>query len=398
MKKVFLALLAGASLFVSAQSAPQDSISLNPQNQKNAAQRILSSNLNQKGLTVGGYGEITYNRATGKNAEIDVQRLVLLFGYKFDERTQFITEIEFEHVKEVFVEQAFLQYSLTDNINLRGGLMLVPMGIVNEYHEPTTFNGVERPSMDGAIVPTTWREIGVGVSGRYDEASLRYQAYIFNGLQSTTSNGEGGDIAGKLGGSKGLRGGRQKGAKSNFNNANFAAKLDYYGLPGLRLGLSGYFGKTQSPNDIEDIEGSDIGMSMIGLDARYAYQRFTARGQFIHASLSDTEKYNDLTGKTTSKDALGSALQGWYLEAAYNLLPQNKEQQLFGFVRYEDYDTQASMDGGLSKYNAYDRQEWTLGLSYKISPGAVVKADYQFKNNTADIDTKQLNLGIGVWF
>ena len=398
MKKVFFALLAGASLFVSAQSAPQDSISMNPQSQKNAAQRILSSNLNQKGLTVGGYGEITYNRATGKNAEIDVQRLVLLFGYKFNDRTQFITEVEFEHVKEVFVEQAFLQYSLTDNINLRGGLMLVPMGIVNEYHEPTTFNGVERPSMDGAIVPTTWREIGVGVSGRYDEASLRYQAYIFNGLQSTTSNGEGGDIAGKLGGSKGLRGGRQKGAKSNFNNANFAAKLDYYGLPGLRLGLSGYFGKTQSPNDIEDIEGSDIGMSMIGLDARYAYQRFTARGQFIHASLSDTEKYNDLTGKTTSKDALGSDLQGWYLEVAYNLLPQNKEQQLFGFVRYEDYDTQASMDGGLSKYNAYDRQEWTLGLSYKIAPGAVVKADYQFKNNAADIDTKQLNLGIGVWF
>ena len=365
----------------------------NVQNQQNTAQRILAGNINTKGVTVGGYGEITYNRPTGKNAELDVQRLVLLFGYKFDERTQFITEVEFEHVKEVYVEQAFLQYSLNDNVNLRAGLMLVPMGIVNEYHEPTTFNGVERPSMDGAIVPTTWREIGVGVSGKSNEISLRYQAYIFNGFQSTLSDGNGNITSGKIGGSKGLRGGRQKGAKSNFNNINFAGKLDYYGFPGLRLGLSGYLGRTQSNVDVEEVDGADVGIAMFGLDARYAKKRFTARGQFVHGSLSDTEAYNTATGKD-----LGSALQGYYLEAAYNLLSQEKRQQLFGFVRYEDYNTHASTDGNLAKNNKYDRQEWTLGLSYKIAPGAVVKADYQFKNNAANIDTKQLNFGIGVWF
>ena len=365
----------------------------NVQNQQNTAQRILAGNIKTKGVTVGGYGEITYNRPTGQNAELDVQRLVLLFGYKFDERTQFVTEVEFEHVKEVYVEQAFLQYSLNDNVNLRAGLMLVPMGIVNEYHEPTTFNGVERPSMDGAIVPTTWREIGVGVSGKSNEISLRYQAYIFNGFQSTLSDGNGNITSGKIGGSKGLRGGRQKGAKSNFNNINFAGKLDYYGFPGLRLGLSGYFGRTQSNVDVEDVDGADVGIAMVGLDARYAKKRFTARGQFVHGSLSDTEAYNTATGKD-----LGSALQGYYLEAAYNLLSQEKQQQLFGFVRYEDYNTHASTEGNLAKNNAYDRQEWTLGLSYKIAPGAVVKADYQFKNNAANIDTKQLNFGIGVWF
>lgn len=365
----------------------------NVQNQQNTAQRILAGNIKTKGVTVGGYGEITYNRPTGQNAELDVQRLVLLFGYKFDERTQFVTEVEFEHVKEVYVEQAFLQYSLNDNVNLRAGLMLVPMGIVNEYHEPTTFNGVERPSMDGAIVPTTWREIGVGVSGKSNEISLRYQAYIFNGFQSTLSDGNGNITSGKIGGSKGLRGGRQKGAKSNFNNINFAGKLDYYGFPGLRLGLSGYFGRTQSNVDVEDVDGADVGITMVGLDARYAKKRFTARGQFVHGSLSDTEAYNTATGKD-----LGSALQGYYLEAAYNLLSQEKQQQLFGFVRYEDYNTHASTEGNLAKNNAYDRQEWTLGLSYKIAPGAVVKADYQFKNNAANIDTKQLNFGIGVWF
>ena len=395
MKKFLTFAIAVAStLSLSAQNNQRDSIN-NPNNQVNTAQRILNGNINTKGVTVGGYGELTYNRQENSNAELDVQRLVLLFGYKFDDRTQFITEVEFEHVNEVYVEQAFLQYSISDNVNLRAGLMLVPMGIINEYHEPTTFNGVERPSIDGSIIPTTWRELGVGVSGRYNDASLRYQAYIFNGFLSTTSDGNGNITGGKIGGSNGLRGGRQKGAKSTMNNVNFSGKLDYYGLPGLRLGLSGYFGRTQSPADVEDIAGADVGLSMIGLDARYSYQRFTARGQFIQGNLSDTEAYNNSTGSK-----LGSTLQGYYLEAAYNLLPQNKRQQLFGFVRYEDFDTHASVDGSLTKDLSYDRQEWTLGLSYKIAPGAVVKGDYQFKNNAVvgGSTVNQLNLGVGVWF
>ena len=152
MKRILFFVLASLSLGLTAQTTQQDSINVNPQNQINAAQRILSSNLNQKGLTVGGYAETHYNRATGENAKLDVHRVVMLFGYKFNERTQFITELEFEHVKEIYVEQAFLQYTIADNVNLRAGLMLVPMGIVNEYHEPTTFNGVERPSMDKSIV------------------------------------------------------------------------------------------------------------------------------------------------------------------------------------------------------------------------------------------------------
>ncbi|CAM1346900.1 porin [Tenacibaculum crassostreae] len=399
MKKVFFGLLAGVSLFASAQTAPKDSIPTNPQNQQNAAQRILSSNLNQQGLTVGGYAEAHYNRATGENAKLDVHRLVMLFGYKFNERTQFVTEIEFEHVKEVYVEQAFLQYTVADNVNLRAGLMLVPMGIVNEYHEPTTFNGVERPSMDKSIIPSTWRELGLGVSGKWDAASLRYQAYMFNGFNSGTYDGGAADVAdrftAKLGGKDGLRGGRQKGAESMMNNINFSGKLDYYGLPGLRLGLSGYFGRTQSDNAIEDMEGADVGIAMVGLDARYAYRGFTARGQFIHASISDVKEYNELYSSN-----LGSALQGWYLEAAYNVLPQANKQQLFAFARYEDYDTHASVAEGTVKNLAYDRNEWTFGLTYKVAPGAAFKADYQFKNNAVEgsTTTKQLNLGFGVWF
>lgn len=385
MKKLSSILVFFISVVAYAQTVP-DSLSTNPQTQQNAAQRILSGNINT-GVTVGGYGEITYNQPESKNGELDIQRLVLLFGYKFNDKVQFVTEVEFEHVEEVFVEQAFVQYSLNDNVNLRGGLMLVPMGITNEYHEPTTFNGVERPSIDGSIVPTTWREIGIGVAGRFNEISLRYQTYIFNGFQSVNGTKV-------LGGKNGLRNGRQKGIKSTINKPNLSAKLDYYGLPGLRLGLSGYFGRTQAEDDVDMIDGADVGISMIGLDARYAYKSFTARGQYINASISDTEDYNALN----SAD-LGSELQGWYLEAAYNLLPRDKQQQLYAFARYSDYDTHAAVAGGLTKNQGYDRDEWTLGLSYKLAPGAVLKADYQIKGDATSTDlNNQLNFGIGVWF
>lgn len=392
MKNVLLVVALLISTMTFSQTVP-DSLYTNPQQQENAAQRILSGNVSS-GVTVGGYGEITYNQPEGDNGELDVQRLVLLFGYKFSDKVQFVTEVELEHVEEVYVEQAFLQYSLSDRVNLRGGLMLVPMGIVNEYHEPTTFNGVERPSMDKSIVPTTWREIGVGVSGRFDEISLGYQAYVFTGFASVNGSKV-------LGGKDGLRNGRQKGIQSTVDSPNLSAKLDYYGLPGLRLGLSGYVGRSQAQDDVEDIDGSRVGLSMVGLDARYAYKRLTARGQFVYAGLTDTEAYNELYYDLDADptQGLGSAMQGWYLEAAFNLLPLTKEQQLHAFARYEDYDTNAKVEGDLLVNDAFNRTEWTLGLSYKLTPGAVVKADYQFKNDATNNDLpNQLNFGIGVWF
>ena len=389
MKKITLLFTLLVILTLSNLQAQQDTI---PQ-QVNASQRIISTNIN-KGVTIGGYGEITYNQPEKNNGELDVQRLVVLFGYKFSDKVQFVTEIEFEHVKEVYVEQAFVNYNVADNFNIRGGLMLVPMGIVNEYHEPTTFNGTERPAVDNVIVPTTWREIGIGVNGRLPNMNLGYQAYIFNGFKSSSADGAGG-VNGILKGSNGLRSGRQKGAKSAIGSPTFAAKLDYYGIPGLRLGASGYFGKTQTEDAISEIDGSTIGVAMLGLDARYTYQRFSARGQFIYASLSDTEDYNTVTGKD-----LGSALQGWYVESAFNLLPQSNKQKLVAFARYENYNTHADVAGGMMKNNAYDRTDITTGLSYHIAPGVVVKGDYQFRDNAMSGDNvkDRVNFGVGVWF
>ena len=357
--------------------------------QINGYQRILN-NLSgiPQGVTIGGYGEILYNQPENINGELDVQRLVMLFGYKFDDRVQFVTEIEFEHVKEVYVEQAFVNYSVGNAVNIRAGLMLVPMGIINEFHEPTTFNGVERPSMDNKIVPTTWREIGIGVSGRLDAIALRYQAYLFNGFIS--HDGE----AGKLKGSNGLRGGRQKGAESTVDQFNLSAKIDYYGVPNLRIGLSAYQGRTQADDAVNSVLGSDIGVSMIGLDTRYKWMKFSARGQYVHANLTDTEAYNAFTGRD-----LGSQLEGFYLETAYNVLPITNKQRLDAFIRYEQYDTHKGVAGNLAKNPAYDRQEWTTGLSYHMSIGTVFKVDYQSKSTGfANSQYSQFNVGVGVWF
>lgn len=363
--------------------------SVHAQDQYNSATTQLN-NLNSinKGISIGGYAEISYNNLEGSStpAEIDVQRLVMLFAYKFDDRTSFVTEIEYEHVKEVYVEQAFINYSVADGINLRGGLMLIPMGIINEYHEPTTYNGVERPSLDSKIVPTTWREMGIGVSGRINNASIRYQAYLMNGF---LSYGE----SHKLRGLDGLRKGRQKGAESVGTDVNFAGRIEYYGLPKLKLGVSYYTGNTQTTTP--EISNTQIGLSMFGLDYRYVNGRLSSRGQLISASLSDTEAYN-LAGNTD----LGSAMGGYYAEGAYNLLPLDSRQKLDIFLRYENFNTHQKTAGNLIANDAFHRNETTFGLSYHLANGAVFKADYQSKGTAVEGSDAvgQFNLGLGVFF
>ncbi len=340
----------------------------------------------QSGLTIGGYGEINYNDFDSGPSELDVKRLILLFAYKFDDRVSFITEIEYEHVKEVYIEQAWLNYALADNTNIRAGLLLVPMGIINEYHESTTFNGVERPTLDNKIVPTTWREIGMGIAGRIPELSMKYQAYVMNGPLSYNGSY-------MLKGSNGLRDGRQKGAESQGSDANFAARLDYFGLLGLRLGASYYTGKTQTSD--KSIMGSQIGVNMLGFDARYLKNNFSARAQFINAFLSNTEKYN-LAG---DKD-LGSKMGGYYLEAAYNMLPMGAIQRLDLFVRYENLNQHKEVEGQLKKNLALHRKEWTFGVSYHLSRGSVFKIDYQSKSTALETSKAkgQFNMGIGIFF
>ncbi|MGQ8337961.1 hypothetical protein ACUNWD_15530 [Sunxiuqinia sp. A32] len=365
---------------------------------QNTSEKLLAS---EEKLSIGGYAQIDYNQPlssdTKNNGTLDVHRLVMMFGYRFNDRTQFVTEIEYEHVKEVFVEQAFLNYRIANWVNFRGGLLLIPMGITNEYHEPATFNGVERPNLDNKIIPTTWREIGAGFTGQLIGLDLKYQVYVVNGFKSY-------DGEGILRGSDAFRKGRQKGAESILTHPNLAAKVNYYGIPGLNLGLSGYFGKTQSSLyanlDETDTQAemradsSVVGLNLIGVDARYNHNGWQFKGQLNYGSISNTDQYNQFTGKD-----LGSAVFGYYLEAGYNVLQgKGSDLQLVPFVRYENYNTHQKVEG-ISENPSYNRDEITIGAGLWLASGAVLKADMQFLGNDAMDDyNKQLNLGIGIMF
>ncbi|MFA6126754.1 MAG: hypothetical protein WC699_05580 [Bacteroidales bacterium] len=374
--------------------------------QDNSPQNLASALLAKTGqkLNIGGYAQVdmTNQLQAGKrsNTSLDVSRMVVSLGYRFTDKTQFITEVEFEHVKELYVEQAFLHHTFFDALSFRGGLMLIPMGIINEYHEPTTFNGVLRPMVDNLIVPTTWREIGAGFTGRLQEIGLKYQIYLVNGFSSFGS-----DLKGTLNGSGYLRNGRQRGAKSFLSAPNLSAKVDYFGVRGLKLGLAGYFGDTQSSlfnnldrSDEAGIARADstiVGINMLGLDARYGWKGFQARAQIIYAKQSNSAAYNDYTNSD-----LGASVLGFYYEESYNLLKlTSSSHQLNVFCRFEHYDTHFSVDAGAVRQEKYRVNEYVFGLGWKPAEGAVFKIDARLrKAKTESSYTPYLNAGIGVWF
>lgn len=379
-----------------------------PDNQNlyfNAAERLLQTEGN---LKIGGYAEAHYNQPLNSefrnNGTLDVHRVVMLLGYQFNDRTQFISEIEYEHVSEVYVEQAFMQYKINNALNLRAGLILTPMGIVNEYHEPNTFNGVERPHIDNLIVPTTWREIGIGFTGVVIPANMRYQVYIMNGF-----NGYNG--VGNFRGKDGLRKGRQKGAESYISSPNFAAKVEYFGIRGLNLGLSGYVGNSQSTlydgiekddkNALARADSSVVSMAMIGADLRYSTKGLQLRGQLYYNSLGNTKEYNEFTAVNGKNNDLGKSMIGYYAEVAYNVFNtvDKVKTELIPFVRVEKYDTQNSVEQGIVRNKAYAGSVITTGLTWKMVPNAAFKTDVQFvKSDVDDKARATFNAGFGLMF
>jgi hypothetical protein len=380
MKRIVLGIIGILTAgIINAQVAPTDTTTNAPMN---SAQNILSGNYGKQ-IIIGGYAQIDYNQpisdTASANGKMDVHRMIILMGYKFNDRVQFVTEIEMEHVKELYVEQAFLNYRISNPFNFRAGLMLIPMGIINEYHEPTTFNGVERPNLDAKIVPTT-------VNG--------YLGY---------------DGAGTLRGSDGFRKGRQKGAESTISSPNFSTKLDYYGIKGLKLGAAAYLGNTQStlydglPNNDtlglkEQADSSIVGLTMFGIDARYQYKGLQLRGQVIKADIANSEEYNLFTGKD-----LGSSMFGYYGEVGYDVLSlfkKNAKEKLILFGRYEFYDTHYKTPNGTDTNDSFARTDITMGVTYMVGNGAALKADYQIFDNKVSDNTpsSQLNFGVGVWF
>jgi hypothetical protein len=395
---ILVAILFTHFAFISASDSQEVSF-------QNSADILLGK---ENKLNIGGYGEIHYNQPFANNkqelGQVDVHRMVLFFGYNFSPNTQFVTEIEYEYANEIWIEQLFLQQKINPSISFRAGLLLIPMGIINEYHEPTTFHGVERPIIDNKIAPSTWREIGFGLTGNILPLNLKYQAYLVNGFN-------GYDTKGVFSGANALRQGRQKGSKAYVNSPAFAGKIEYYGAKNLSLGLSAYQGLSQSKlyhNLAKDdatnrlrADSSVVGISMLGADARYQQNGFELRGQLYYTQLTNTKQYNEFTRSSSSNNDLGKALVGYYIEAGYNVFkPFNSlKEELIPFVRYEYFDTHHAIDEITTKNLAYQQTIITTGLTYKLTPNAAIKTDVQFTKSAASSTyNKVFNAGIGFMF
>lgn len=401
MKKIALFVL----LFIAFAANAQETDSIRNY-YANSVEKML---IGKPGLGIGGYGEVHYNQPVNAKIKeagmLDVHRLVLFVGYNFSSKTQFVSEIEFEYAKEIWVEQMFLQHKLNKFINFRAGLLLIPMGIINEYHEPTTFNGVERPIIDNKIAPTTWREIGMGLAGNIIQTNMKYQLYVVNGFNGYDANG------GIFSGSKTLRDGRQKGSKTYLTSPNFTSRLEYYGLTNVNIGVSGYFGKSQSRlfhNLHKDsalltqkADSSVVNIAMLGTDIRYYNNGIKVTGQLYYTSLGNTKQYNMFTVKNGTYNDLGSAMIGYYAEIGYNIFQplQNIKSELMPFVRYEVYDTHHAVEDIITKNPKYHNTIITTGLTYTLVNGAVLKADIQFSKSKADRSyNKTFNAGFGILF
>lgn len=347
--------------------------------------------------TVGGYAEIQYVEPEGSaRGTLDIPRFVIFLEHSFSADLTFVSEIEIEHVKieggepggEVALEQAYLQYHLGERADLRAGLVLIPMGIINEFHEPPTFNGVRRPQFDHDVIPTTWREVGVGITGKLPEVEgLQYRAYVTSGLNSDEFSPD-----------EGIRGGRYEGREVPLNNLAFSARVEYIN-DGFRLGGWGYFGGSSNANDSLGTGLFDAPVSLVGLDAQYTWEGLQLRGVAGMVNISDAKKINQLRD---SSAPIGSAISGGYFEVAYNLMrhiDKESSQQLLPFIRLEKFNTQSSMPAGSVANPANDRTFIIAGLGFKPTYNTAFKIDWTFINDATTANLLgALAVGVGVNF
>ena len=352
----------------------------------------------QESTTIGGYGEVHYTNRSGRNtpAEVNLRRFVVYLAHTFDEHISFRSELEVEDAKveggsaggEVALEQAFLDYRFSDRLTLRTGLVLIPVGIINETHEPPTFNGVDRPAFDHDVIPTTWRELGVGIVGALPVAEgLSYRLYVVNGLKASGFSD-----------AEGIREGRQEGRNASFANPSLTGRLEWV-RPGLRVGGSFWYGGTAAGDTLLGSGTFTAPVALFSADARYDRGALSLRGVVATISVSDADTINALYGT-----AVGSRISGGYVEGAYNVLtvlaPRSK-QRLNAFVRHERYDTQADVPTGTTRGRQFARRVTTLGLTYKPLWNVAFKGDYEVLRTAAGGGTgagETLRFGIGYQF
>lgn len=364
--------------------------------QKVQAQETLRA-AEQDRLHIGGYGEIKGKFRQGSDADFgDIHRLVLEIGYDFSDWVRFFSEWEVEHALVsdtadgstggyLMIEQAYFDFLLSDMFNVRAGRILTPMGIINKRHEPDTFFGVDRPSVERYIIPTTWPSDGVGLFGNLG-SHLAYEMYVVGGLDGSKFNAV-----------NGIRSGRQR-ERPGLNDPAVTGRLDYFPQmsPGqdLRLGVSGYYGGLNNGN-----RGRNPGISgkirMLSADFEYSIDKWDFRGVIVHTDISNARQIGN---------GAASEMFGWYLEGGYHFWPDSfkvgklADSDAVAFVRYDHFDTQHKMPSGIAADPAGDRNTWTFGMNFDLTSNVVFKTDYQIQKDRAGNKENWLNFGLGFSF
>lgn len=311
--------------------------------------------------SIGGYGELHYNDLdSGK--EIDFHRFVLFFNHEFNDDIRFFSEVELEHSLagdgkpgEVELEQAYVQFDVSDNARINAGLFLVPVGLLNETHEPPTFYGVERNPIESRIIPTTWWEAGVGVSGNLGASGFSYDLGLHSGLAV------GDDFA--------IRGGRQKVAEAVAEDLAVSGRLKYTGIAGLEIAASVF-------------HQSDITQELV-VDAG-AGTLFETHAVWNTGPLTLTALYANWTLDGTAPEALEKDTQdGYFVEGSWRF-----NEQFGVFARHNVWDV-----GGVGETEA---SQTSVGFNYWPHRNVVVKFDVQDQGKSADDDG--FNVGIGYQF
>ncbi|MBD3334461.1 MAG: hypothetical protein GF355_03005 [Candidatus Eisenbacteria bacterium] len=373
------------------------------------------------GVSLGGYGEMLYESYAGEREDgtsidtpsrLDFLRAIIYAGYKFSDRILFNSEMEFEHATSgagsVSLEFAYVDFLLAEQLGVRAGLLLLPMGFLNELHEPPIFLGATRPETERRIIPSTWRENGAGFYGTAGD--FTYRAYVTNSF-----DGPGGGASGASGfDAGGLRGGRQKGAKALAEDLALTVRADFEGVAGLVVGGSLFAGNTgqgretapgkngrvqEGPAAKRAESGEISAFTMIAEGhADYSFRGLSLRGLASVATVDEADRLNALNGYSGTA-SVGETLAGGYVQAGYDVLRHVREdQELIPYIRYEWIDTQKEVPAGYAADPANQKHIITAGAAYKPILNVVIKADYQFHRNDAETGVDQFNLVLGYLF
>jgi Phosphate-selective porin O and P len=345
--------------------------------------------------TFGGYGELHYNNYKDGDVkdELDFHRFVLFYGHKFNDRLRFYSELEVEHALveggegAVELEQAFLDYRINNAFNIKAGAFLIPMGILNETHEPPTFFGVERNEVESRIIPSTWREAGVGMNGEIVNG-LRYDV----GITSSLDAGKWGEPE------KGIREMRTELREAAAHDFAFYGALNYRGIPGLAVGASVFTGNT-GQNGVTDsaLKGVNGRLLLWDVHAQYRLGGLELRGLYARGTLGDADQITAaaIARSGDSSQIAPSSFWGYYAEAGYHFA-FGDEMEVAPFARYERYNTQSSVPSGFVADDKNNERVTTFGVNFKLHPQVVFKADFQ--DFQKDPKKDRFNLGLGYMF